>query len=141
MSDGMNVQVRRTLLKLAGEYIVVTAPIIIYVVLEAVHDADASFLYKSPEWSIATIFLLIQTIRIYLDEMHGSVGRLFSSILVLFLAIITIAAGVNMYIGLGDVHHQSLITVIVKWTLFGMSSMVFVYVAGAAIYAAEQAVA
>lgn len=39
------------------EYLIITIPVGIYVSLEALHKNDWNYLYKSPEWSIATIFL------------------------------------------------------------------------------------
>lgn len=134
----LTARMKRTLLRLAAEYIIITLPIAIYVTLEAISDQKAAFLYRSPEWSIATVFLIVQTIRMYLEEMHGSVGRSFSYILMLILTVVTLAAGVNIYVSLGDVQNQATATVAVKWVLFVIASLLFIYIAGAAIYAAER---
>jgi hypothetical protein len=134
----MTARMGSTLLKLAGEYIIITLPILIYICLEAIRRDDAAFLYRSPEWSIATIFLIIQTIRMYLEAMHGSVGRAFSYLLVLVLTVATLAAGVNIYVALDDVKKQTTLTVAVKWSLFCAASSLFVIIAGAAIYDGER---
>ena len=131
-------RMRRTLLRLTAEYIIITLPIAIYVTLEAISDASGAFLYRSPEWSIATVFLIVQTIRMYLEEMHGSVGRSFSYILMLLLTVITLAAGVNIYVSLSDIQKQATATVAVKWGLFVIASLLFIYIAGAAIYEADR---
>lgn len=133
----MSMIMRRALLKLAGEYIIITLPILIYVCIEAVHDDNAAFLYRSPEWSIATVFLILQTIRMYSEEMHGSFGRSFSFLLMLLLTAVNLAAGVNIYISLGN-GQQAMVTIAVKWLLFIVVSLLFVYIAGAAIYEAER---
>src|SRR5215510_6978040 len=39
------------------EYLLITLPVALYVVLEAIHKGDATFCLWSPEWAIATIFL------------------------------------------------------------------------------------
>lgn len=136
----MSARVRRTVLRLSVEYFVVTAPIVIYVGIEAFRDSAISFLVTSPEWAIATIFLTFQTVRMYLDEMHERSGRAFTYLLVLLLAAIALASGINIYVALGDVHNQSMMTIATRWILFGVASVLFIYVAGAAIYSAEASV-
>jgi hypothetical protein len=131
------VQARRAILKLAIEYFLLTLPIVIYVAIEALHHGDAGYLITSPEWSIATIFILLQTYRLYSEEMKSVVGQRFGQFLVIVLVLVAIGAALNIYLGMKDVHSPSMYVLAAKWGLLIVSSVVFVYVAGAALYAAE----
>ena len=126
-----------TILKLAVEYSIVTSPIAIYAVLEAIHKDDFIYIFRSPEWSVATIFLTVQAIRMYLEQLRQTLDPLLSVLLMLFLTGITLAAAINIYIALGCPEHQSLGTQVSKWVLFVMATIVFVLIAGGAIYGAE----
>jgi len=74
----------------------------------------------------------------YLEAMDETSGHPFSSILILVLVGITLAAGINIYIALDWIDNQSLGTIITKWALLFVASAGFVYVAGAAIYSSER---
>ena len=133
----MNSIVRRTLLKLTIEYFLLVLPILIYVSLESLHHRDAWYLFRSPEWSIATIFIVIQTIRIHLESIGDNWNRSFTILMIILLGVIALAAGINIYIGLGDVNTPSTGTMITKWVLYLISSLLFVYVAGAGVFLKE----
>ena len=130
-------RVTQTVLKLIVEYVTITAPILIYTAIEAVYKDEFFHLIRSPEWSIATIFLTIQTFRTFREDMEESSSHVMSNLLMLGLAGVTLIASINVYIALGNPADQSLSTIITKWALFLVASVGFVYVAGAAIYASE----
>jgi hypothetical protein len=134
----LSTRVRRTVLKLLVEYALITLPILLYVAMESIRQECPQKLITSPEWSIATIFLTIQAIRLYLEEMRDPARQLLSGILILFLAAVTIAASINTYIGLDEDHSQSTMTIVIKWGVFLLASVSFVYIAGAAIYSKEE---
>ena len=57
--------------------------------------------------------------------------------MIILLGVIALAAGINIYIGLGDVNAPSTGTMITKWVLYLISSLLFVYVAGAGVFLKE----
>jgi len=139
----MSIRVRRTVLRLAAEYFLLTFPILLYVGIEALHRSNAKFLIASPEWSIATIFVLLQTYRLYSEEMKSSIGQRLGHCLVIVIAMVAAGAAINIYLGMEEVRDPSWSTLftswgfLVKWGLLLVSTALFVYVAGAALYAAE----
>jgi hypothetical protein len=56
---------RSALLMALYEYLLIIAPVGIYVFLEGLHRDDPAFYWVSPEWAIATIFLSFQAISLY----------------------------------------------------------------------------
>jgi hypothetical protein len=133
----MSRRARRVVLKLLIEYILVTLPILVYVLLEAFAHANPLFLFTSPEWSIATIFLTLQMIRICLEGLRDVTGRLLNHLLVIALVAITLCGSVNIYVSLQAPPSFLSLPMIVKWGLFAIATALFVYIAGAAIYASE----
>jgi hypothetical protein len=133
----VSIRVRRTLLKLAIEYLLLTFPILLYVSIEAIHHSDPKYLITSPEWSIATIFVLLQTYRLYSEEMKSVIGQRFGHFLVIILAMFAAGAAINIYLGMDNILVPSWPVVFTKWGLLLVSTALFVYVAGAAIYATE----
>lgn len=130
--------IRITILKLTIEYFLLVLPILIYVSLEALHHNDGWYILKSPEWSVATIFIVIQTVRMHLESIGDSWNRSFTVLLIILLGIVAMTAGINIYVALHDVANQSIGTMMTKWMLYFISSLFFVLVAGASIFAAEE---
>jgi hypothetical protein len=93
---------------------------------------------RSPEWSIATIFIVIQCVRIHIESMRDGWNRLFTCGLVLVLAVVSLAAAINIYVGLADGHGPSAATMMIKWGLYGAATLLFLYVAGSALYSVEE---
>jgi hypothetical protein len=133
----MSPRARRVALKLLIEYILVTLPILVYVLLEAFAQDNPLFFFTSPEWSIATIFLTLQMIRICLEGLRDVTGRLLNHLLLIALVTITLCGGVNIYVSLQAAPPFLSFPMIVKWSLFAIATALFVYVAGAAIYVSE----
>src|SRR5260221_13763875 len=97
----MSARVNKTLLILAVEYIIITSPVLIYVGLEAMRHHDLMYLITSPEWSVATIFLTIQSARLFLESVHGTSARHLSYPLIILLAVLALLAGVDIYLEVG----------------------------------------
>jgi hypothetical protein len=133
----MSSRATRAKVKLLVEYVTVTLPVAIYISMEAFHLKEWAHFVHSPEWSIATIFLAIQAIRLFLDSVTNRAGRNLVHLLVLLLCLIILCASINIYVGLQQTWGQSELTIVVRWSFFLLSSILFVYIAGAALYAEE----
>ena len=134
----MKTQTGRTILRLAIEYLLIVLPILIYVTLEAIHHGDVAHLLRSPEWSIATIFLALQTVRLFVEGMDRHYGRLLAVALITVLVILVTAASINIYMGMEfEAASQLWGLLATKWFLLLAATFFFVYFAGAAIWADE----
>jgi hypothetical protein len=90
----------RSIIKTAVEYLLVVLPVGIYVVIESIHRKDSHFIWESPEWAIAVIFLSFQGLTIFAESLAGIGSRLdsnFQRLLGLVGLILTIAASINVY--------------------------------------------
>jgi hypothetical protein len=132
----MSKPANRAMLKLIVEYLLLVLPILIYVVLEAVKAEEPIHVFTSPEWSIGTIFLTLQTQRMFTQEMGSSgMAKGLQQLLSVVVVLVTIAAAVNVYAALPG--HGDANMLAVKWVLFALATVLFIYVAGAALYFAE----
>jgi hypothetical protein len=80
------------------EYLITILPVAIYVGLEASHKHDWTFLFLSPEWSIATIFLSFISLANYASAILKSGVRVYGPILGIigiFQLLIIILATIN----------------------------------------------
>jgi len=127
----------RAKIKLLVEYVTVTLPVAVYICMEAFQRQEWLHLIHSPEWSIATIFLAIQAIRLFLDSVQNKAGQYIVHLLILSLGLFILCAGINTYIGLEQDDDQSTLIIGGRWLLFLLSSLLFIYVAGAALYKEE----
>jgi hypothetical protein len=114
------------------EYLLVAAPIFLYVILEAISSGEPKRLAFSPEWSIATIFLSYQGIALYRLDLTKT-GRELSEVTVNILAflslIVIISSSINVYMSLS---HESIAAIVVRIVLFcGASISFLIFVAGA----------
>jgi hypothetical protein len=134
--DLMNSQFRLTILKLVVEYCLLTLPVAAYVAIESIHKEKWSYLLLSPEWSVATIFITLQTYRLYTESIDTHISRRFADLFLIFLVSLSFALAINIYLAT-DVSCPSWSILVVKWSLFAGSSILYVYVAGAAIYSKE----
>jgi hypothetical protein len=115
----------------------VTLPIAGYIGLEALHRQDPKLLVTSPEWSIATILLAMQTARLFVEGIAGQGGRLITVALLLVMAVLLPTAGINAYMGL-EASTQSWGLLLTRWGLLLVASILFVCFAGSALWAEEQ---
>ena len=130
----MSIHARETVLELLLEYVLITLPVLVYVGLEALHHQSVAYLTTSPEWSVATMFLLLQTFRLQNKAVASDFSRNFSELLVIVLLVFAIAASINIHMSMQTVP-LTWGLVATKWALFVAASAMFVYIAGAAIYA------
>jgi hypothetical protein len=127
----LSLEVRKSLIAAISEYLLITAPILIYVSLEAWNSSQLEDFAASPEWSMATVFLAFQGSSLYRKHL-ALTGRQLSEpwldLLRLSATIITFAASINIYISL---RCNSMSAIIFRLVLFGVSSVFFlVFVAG-----------
>jgi hypothetical protein len=129
----------RTATRLAIEYLLITLPIVIYATLEAIHQHRAALLLLSPEWSIATIFLALQTVRLFVEGMDRLRGRLLAVVLVIVQVVLISSASINIYMGLeAGIETQSWPLLATRWALLAIASLFFVCFAGSAIWSEER---
>lgn len=114
------------------EYSKLTLPVLLYVLLEALHHRGITFVITSPEWGIATAFLAIHGPELCEEDVAGGARgvsalrmRFFRS-LGLMLALIAL---LNSFVSL---EHETALKVLVRLTLFCFASIAFVLVVGAA---------
>lgn len=123
------------------EYLLVTFPVALYVLLEAVHKEKADFFLISPEWSIATIFLAFQGFSLYVQALRR-IGRTFFEPLIgmlgLYMLATIVAASANAFHSL---HSNTSPAIVFRLLLFVLTSLVFfLLVVGAKLAAAKKGV-
>jgi hypothetical protein len=90
----------RYLVDMSYEFLLVVSPVIIYVLLEAVHKDNYNYIFISPEWGIATIFLSFQGVALYLKALFKSnrtINHNFIGLLILIMVFLTIGSIINTY--------------------------------------------
>ncbi|HAK79483.1 MAG TPA: hypothetical protein DCM71_21890 [Runella sp.] len=107
------------------EYLIITLPIGLYVFIEASHKSNWHFLYSTPEWSIATIFLSFISLSKFVADL-GKDGRKFDGpilgIFGLFNLIIIVSAAMNANMSL---EKESITLIIFRIFIFSISTIVF----------------
>lgn len=123
----------------AYEYALIVLPVGLYVLLESLEGKTPthSFTY-TPEWNIATIFLVAQGQSLYRFETED-MGRRRSRPSVGLLAL---AAIVVIVLSVSNImfafRHETWITAVSMWFLFGLSSLAFVAMVTGARFAATR---
>lgn len=116
------------------EYAFVVSPVAIYVGMEAAAHEDWHFFYKSPEWGIATMFLMFQALGIYLRKFLRVPGRFslraFSAYSLLTLIIVIVAA-ISSYSSLLSEYPSNAQTAL-RLALLIVASSAFLILVGAA---------
>lgn len=104
------------------EYLLIVAPVGIYVGLEALHSEDAGILASTPEWAIATIFLAFQGNALHRHHMRLA-GRMASGGLIAFFTLgVTVVAVINAY---RDMQHPTTASLYVRQGLLVVTSVIF----------------
>jgi hypothetical protein len=123
------------------EYLLITIPVGLYIALEATHQHHWPLLIRSPEWSMATIFLLFQGLSLYVRHLTGTgakVSGVSIGILALLSLLITAFTLVNAYTSL-DPAHNTMSAIVFRLGLFLITSVgFFLMVAGARLYHLRQ---
>jgi len=95
----------QAILNAVYEYLLITIPVALYVSLEATHAHDAAFLWRTPEWSMATVFLLFQGIALYNRSLSRS-GAKVSGASIGLLSLLSLLIGaltlINAYTSLKE---------------------------------------
>jgi hypothetical protein len=121
----------KALLHALYEYLLLTSPVFVYVLLEALSKSEPFFILISPEWSIATLFLASQGRSIYKKNLALAGRKLDETSLDILefaaLAVI-ISSSINAYISL---HNNSYPSIFFRAILFGAVSVAFILFAGA----------
>lgn len=116
------------------EYAFVVSPVAIYIGMEAAAHDSWRFLYQSPEWGIATMFLMFQALGFYLRKFLRSSGafslRAFSAYSLLTLIIVVVAA-ISSYMSL-IAGYPSTGQVVLRLALLIVASIGFLILVGAA---------
>lgn len=119
------------------EYLLITIPVGLYIGLEATHQHHWPLLIESPEWSMATIFLLFQGLSLYVRHLTGTGAKVSAvSIGLLALVSLTITAFtlINAYTSL-EPDENTRAAIIFRLGLFVITSVGFiVMVSGAKLY-------
>lgn len=122
---------------IAYEYLLVTVPVGIYVALEATRKNELAILWRSPEWAIATIFLLFQGLSLYIRHLSSTGAKLSAAtigLLALIGVVITTTTLINAYRTL-DAQENTKLAIFVRLALFVFASVAFwVFVAAAQLY-------
>ena len=119
------------------EYLLITVPVGLYIGLEATHLHRWDFLFRSPEWAVATIFLLFQGLSLYVRHLAGTGAKVSAASVGLFALIsllMTAFTLINAYTSL-DPEENTRAAIIFRLGLFVLTSAGFmVMVAGAKLY-------
>lgn len=117
------------------EYALIVVPVALYILLAGISDVPQPHSPgASPEWNIATIFLVAQAQSLY--RMHiETTGRRISHPAIGLIAsaslIIIVCAATNIQIGL---KHHTARSLLSMWLLFALASAAFIgFVTGARI--------
>ena len=119
------------------EYLLITIPVGLYIGLEAIHEHHWISLVQSPEWAVATIFLLFQGVSLYIRHL-SSAGARISPVSIGLLALISLTiiafTVINAYTSL-DPQQNTKPAIIFRLGLFVITSLGFLLmVAGAKLY-------
>jgi hypothetical protein len=131
-SPPMSLQTRQASLTALYEYMLVTLPVGMYVLMEAVHKHDLLYLARSPEWSIATIFLSFQGASLYqkeLKKMGRGISETVSGLFGLAALCVTVTASIVAFLSM---HADSAMLLFVRLFLFVLSSLAFILMVGGA---------
>ncbi|HEY6807109.1 MAG TPA: hypothetical protein VI306_26260 [Pyrinomonadaceae bacterium] len=127
----------KALLTAFNEYFLITLPVGLYVALEATHHHRWELLVLSPEWSMATIFLLFQGLSLYTRHLNGAGAKVSAgavSLMALTSLLIAALTLINAYSSL-TAEENTKGAILFRLGLFGLTTVGFlVLVAGATLY-------
>jgi hypothetical protein len=125
------------LLSAAYEYLLIVVPVGLYVALEATRKDRLAIFWTSPEWAIATVFLLFQGLTLYIRHLSRTGVRLSATkigLLGLFSLIGTTTTLINAYRSL-DEHDNTAVAIFIRLIFFVVVSCAFfLFVAAAHLY-------
>jgi hypothetical protein len=119
------------------EYLLVTVPVGLYVALEAKHAGNVSLFVTSPEWAVATIFLLFQGISLYFRHLNSTGARVSAinlSLLCLISLVIMTITVVNAYTSLDEPENTGGAIGIRSLMFVSVSAAFLIMVSGSKLY-------
>ena len=112
------------------EYLLIVLPVLLYLLMESLHRDDWFALWRSPEWSIATLFLAFQAGSLYARKMTKTGRKLsFDTMSLLALGIVVIISVATLNTWLSLVHPSAWVTGF-RVFLFTLVTMVFIILVG-----------
>jgi hypothetical protein len=111
----------------AYEYLLVVVPVGLYVFVHGLHEKSLTVACaNSPEWNIASIFLLMHgqfLYHVYLESTGRRIARAAMGIIALFSILGVVLAASNIQLALQEPSRRIALSM---WLLFALSSLVFV---------------
>lgn len=117
--------IRNAFIPALYEYLLIILPVLIYVSIEAIHKEEMSFVLTSPEWSIATIFLLFQgnsLYRSFLKKSGRKINEHFFGLVALLSFTMALLTLVNSFLAL---HENTRLSIVIRIALFCFTSASF----------------
>jgi hypothetical protein len=109
------------------EYLLVVVPVGLYVFVHGLHEKSLAIACaNSPEWNIATVFLLMHgqfLYHVYLESTGRKLSRAAMGIIALLSILGVVLAASNIHLALQEPSRR---IVICMWWLFAIASVVFV---------------
>ena len=129
---------KKALLEAIYEYLLVTTPVGLYVLLEAMHRECLAYFFFSPEWSIATIFLAFQGISLYMRGINGLKAKFSPAsmgLLALFTVLVIVFSSINAFQSLS---HDTGLLMKARVSLFICMSTLFLLLVSGAHFVTER---
>jgi hypothetical protein len=126
VEERRSLAVNSAVLFAAYEYALVVLPVALFVFLQSLEAKDPLHLFTyTPEWNIATIFLVVQGQSLYrfeAEEMGGRRSRPATGLLALAASVMIVLAASNILFAF---RHETFLTAVCMWCLFLLSSLAF----------------
>lgn len=117
-----------------AEYLLIVLPVLLFITLEAAHSNSWSKMWKSPEWAIATLFLVLRLGFLHYMLLHRTGRRLNEPVLLIYVLgglCISAAAVVNAWHSFGN---DSYGAIALRLVLLMATSLAFFAAVGGAYY-------
>lgn len=108
------------------EYFLITAPIGLYVTFESIHKHSWTYMLSSPEWGIATIFLIFIGITNYVSSARKCKKEVDETIIRVLVVSRFFLITVSILVTLFSVLHDNIVLKVVRSLLFLFISAGFI---------------
>jgi hypothetical protein len=129
-------EMRNAIFTAVYEYLIIVAPVAIYVALESVHSGGLKYFALSPEWSIASLFLSFQGVNLYRRDLGiggKPLSEEFLGVLGLIALLAIVASTIIAYLALT---HDTTVLQIARLLILLATSLAFLLFVGAGRLAA-----
>ena len=103
-----------SIIKAFIEYFLITAPIGLYVTFESIHKHSWKYLFSSPEYGIATIFLIFIGITNYVSSARKCKKVVNETIIKLFVVLRFFLITISILVTLFSVLHDNILLKIIN---------------------------